>query len=842
MNNNLKIIKIRKHVFHRDQVVFQGAVYDCRLSHGVVAVLVDGKEVEANISYREGRDIWALYRLPGHMVTEEITIEIPHSALNDADHVEIYATVNGIMNRLYKTRVKQVEKLLAESMCQVDEIKLAAKKNAAESARESATESAPASTRESAPESKQLKIRGWAVYDKERTLTLRDVAGNELPYEISYSKRRDAEESFSEIDPLTYANEIGFLITVDHFQGGKLSLVATCDGDTQLIEIDPGRSGETDQASLPAKMVRYLRYNGAKSFFLRIGEKMGSGKVKQNDQNYMDWLKLHEPTVEDIEKQYSHEFAKDITFSIAVPLYHTPRKYLSEMIESVQAQTYSKWQLCLADGSEDDSIGRYIAENYGDDSRISYQHLMVNEGISGNTNAALSMATGDYVALCDHDDLLAPNALYELMRVIEAHDDADVIYTDEDKIDRRSKKRFDPYFKSDFNIDLLCANNYICHLFAFSRQMLNQVGQFRQEFDGAQDHDFILRCVEEARQVYHVPMVLYHWRCHEDSTASNPESKLYAYEAGLRAVQAHFDRIGVEVRMEDGLDYGFYHPHHIVHGEPLVSILIPNKDHTDDLDVCLKSLRKSTYQNFEVIVIENNSTEDETFEYYKSIDGHDKTRVVYYDGDFNFSKINNFGAREAKGEYLLFLNNDIEAITDNWLEEMLGFCQREDVGIVGAQLFYPDQTLQHAGVVIGIGGIAGHTFVGQTPKEANAFGRANSVQDYSAVTAACMLTKTEVFHEVGMFDETLKVAFNDIDYCLKVRSTGRLVVYNPKAQMYHYESKSRGYEDTPEKQERFASEVARFKEKWSDILSSGDPYYNPNLTLEKADMSLNEVI
>jgi len=339
-------------------------------------------------------------------------------------------------------------------------------------------------------------------------------------------------------------------------------------------------------------------------------------------------------------------------------------------------------------------------------------------------------------------------------------------------------------------------------------------------------------------------MVLYHWRCHQDSTASNPESKLYAFEAGARAIMAHYERMGIKAeKVEKGVDYGIYHTTFQLDGEPLVSVIIPNKDHRADLDACIRPmLQKGTYKNLEFIVVENNSAEPETFQYYEEIQKEfSNVHVVRWEREFNYSAINNFGVTFAKGEYLLFMNNDIGMIAENFVEEMLGFCQRGDVGIVGARLLYEDDTIQHAGVVIGFGGIAGHTFIGLHKAENSYFHRAMCAQDYSAVTAACMMSKKSVFEAVGGFTEELAVAFNDIDYCMKVREQGKLVVYAPYAVLHHYESKSRGLEDTPEKVARFNWEVAVFARRWPEILKNGDPYYNPNLTLRKSDFSLRDL-
>nr|WP_283245069.1 glycosyltransferase family 2 protein [Qiania dongpingensis] len=544
-------------------------------------------------------------------------------------------------------------------------------------------------------------------------------------------------------------------------------------------------------------------------------------------------------------------------FSIIVPLYRTPQKFLCDMIESVMSQTYQNWELCMADGSGDrgetdfDSYGiTEVLKNYQkEDARIRFLTLQENEGIAGNTNAALSIATGDYIVLLDHDDLLTEDALFECARRINqeaaAGKNADVLYSDEDKLTYKNKKEFyiDPHFKPDFNPDLLRSMNYISHLFVAKRDLIEGVGGFRQEFDGAQDYDFIFRCVEQASNVCHIPRVLYHWRISAQSTAEDPQKKMYAFEAGARAIKAHCLRVGIgEVKVKQNEVLGAYRVVYPVKGRPKVSVIIPNKDHSDDLRVCVQSvLEKASYKNVEVIVAENNSTEEKTFQCYREFETrYDNIKIVIWKSDkgFNFSAINNYAASFAEGEYLLFLNNDTEFINEDCIEEMLGFCQRDDVGIVGAKLFYADDTIQHAGVVVGYGGIAGHTFIGFHKSEKTYFLRAFCAQDYSAVTAACMMTKRSIFEEVGGFYEGLAVAFNDIDYCMKVRSLDKLVVFNPFAQLYHYESKSRGIEDTPEKVIRFEHEVETFRERWAEILEKGDPYYNPNLTLLNSDFSL----
>ena len=510
------------------------------------------------------------------------------------------------------------------------------------------------------------------------------------------------------------------------------------------------------------------------------------------------------------------------------------------MIESVTAQTYPHWQLCIADGSGDVSGTKPVIEEYLSDSRIKYHVLEKNLGIADNTNAAIAMADGGYIALFDHDDLLTEDALYEVAQKIK-ETGADLVYTDEDKVTADLSERYQPNFKPDFNLDLLRANNYICHLLVVKSTLVHEVGGQKKEFDGAQDHEFLFRCVEKAEKIAHIPKVLYHWRVHKASTADNPLSKKYAYDAGKRAVLDHIHRCGEEAEVTDTKFPGFYRVKYKVQGEPLVSILIPNKDERDTLKQCLDSIKeKSTYHNYEIIIIENNSTKQETFDYYKEIDGKDNIRVVYWKSGFNYSALNNFGYTFAKGEYILCLNNDVSVITPDWLERMIGQCQRRQVGITGVKLYYPDDTIQHAGVIVGIGGVAGAMFVGMKRERSGYLRKAILQQDLSAVTAACMMVDRGAWEAAGGFNEDLAVAFNDIDFCLKVREAGYLVVYEPNVELYHYESKSRGYEDTPEKQKRFQGEVNYMKEHWSHILEEGDPYYNKNFSLNTCNYTLRK--
>ncbi len=579
---------------------------------------------------------------------------------------------------------------------------------------------------------------------------------------------------------------------------------------------------------------RYIRKNGMKSFCNMVIHKTMHVEQKA----YQRWFDEHKPTAKELEEQRNKEFALQPQISIIVPVFRTPIPYLDAMIGSVQAQTYSNWQLCLANGSpEDTDLVAALKEHAKKDPRIAVNNLEDNLGIAGNTNAALALAEGEYIALLDHDDILAPNALYEFVFALNRNPKLDMFYSDEDKIEETGIKHFEPHFKPDFNLDLFRTNNYICHFFMVKKSIVDSFGGFQPGYDGAQDYDFILRCSEKSQGIYHVPKVLYHWRCHINSTASNPESKSYAYDAGCRALQAHYDRQGLDITAHRGVNFGWYTSEYHLSEHPLVTVMIPNKDHVDELKRCIDSIyEKTTYDNFEVLIIENNSTQEETFAYYNKLEvEHANLQVVYYEGGFNYAAINNFGFQYAKGEYVLLLNNDVEVISENIFEHMLGFAMRKDVGIVGAKLYYDDDTIQHAGVVVGINGVAAHAFSGVPRGELGYMCRASVCQNYSAVTGACMMVKSELYRQLNGLDaENFAVAFNDIDFCLRAIEKGYLVVFDAEVELYHAESKSRGFEDTPEKLARFSGEIDNFLRRWQDFVAQGDPCYNPNFDQRSA--------
>ena len=809
----------------------------------------------------------------------------------------------------------------------------------------------------------ELMLQGWAFGsnpEEEVKFTVVDQAGNPVPGTTVSSVRRDevVNAFFGDVVKAHGAlrRDLGFDVHTPYAQGETRILVLQADGQTKRVKFTDHileefnsvahRKREKLLALFHWETVEvaweYFQKHGLRALFKKSVHKIQN---IQDDYDYNEWYKKVRITDEELAKQRESaaDFAMQPTFSIVIPVYATPEKFLRRMLDSIREQTYPKFEVCLVDATpytkiqHDPAQGRtpqeILAEYSAADSRFRYATLTENLGIAENTNAAIRMATGDFIVLADHDDEL------------------------------------EPHFKTDFNPDLLRSVNYICHLFVARRSLLDAIAETaadgqkiyeRSAYDGAQDYDLILRATEKAQamerarlvscanasggnaatgpqrssvddqtaateadaelkksaqpviaaaldpldqallrqgrftssNIIHIPMVLYHWRAHQASTAQHPEAKLYAFEAGARAVYDHCKRIGLPIKkVEQGITYGFYHPIY-ENQQPLISVVIPNKDHSADLDQAITSLAAGNYKNLEFIIVENNSDQPETWKYYEELKnrfpeelpadfidsatcGATRTsetstaesnsaaskpaqisadhsasasvlpqpvvKVVKWDGPFNYSAINNYGVQFTHGQYLLFLNNDIEEIDPDSIDEMIGYVQREDVGICGARLLYPDEDIQHAGVIMGMGGIAGAAFVRTHDSDLSYMHRAKCIQDYSCVTAACLLTKRSLFDEVGGFTEKLAVAFNDVDYCMKVRALGKLVVYNPYAKFYHYESKSRGMEDTPEKLARFHSEILTFGTTWKDILRDGDPYYSPALTFRKANFALKDL-
>ncbi|WP_212647223.1 glycosyltransferase family 2 protein [Candidatus Enterococcus clewellii] len=688
------------------------------------------------------------------------------------------------------------------------------------------------------------RVEGWIVSSEPVEIILTGDKNSNLPFEIERVKRRDVLAVYPEYD---LEQDNGFVITFQYGNNKKSSLIIRNDSFVvnKELHLSKGHYRKERLQTLIKKARMVIKTEGYRRFIKAVFRKLKRRALPDQPKqvSYQEWIVHHLPDEHELKQQRVHSFDYRPLISIVIPLYKTPEHYLTQLIASVKAQTYENWELCLSDGSGENSPIRSLLEKFeSEDERIKAVHNERQLHISDNTNEAIKIASGDYIAFADHDDLLTANALFENVSLINKHPDAEVIYSDEDKVDEAGQY-VQPHFKPDFSIDMLCSVNYICHFTVVKREIIDRVGMLRSAFDGAQDHDFMLRCVEATSYIYHIPKILYHWRISEDSTSENPESKRYAIDAGKKAVQEHYDRVGIKATVEDGEYFGLYRTRLQRSSDPLVSIIIPNKDHVDDLKLCIDSIEeKSTYKNYEYIIIENNSTEDETFDYYEQLKAaNPRVKIVTYEGTFNYSAINNHGASFASGDYYLFMNNDVEIINPETIEELLNYAMREDVGIVGSRLYYPDGTIQHAGVVVGLGGVAAHSFANHVPGDTGYFHRIIITQNCSAVTAACMMVKRSVFEEVQGFSEKLAVAFNDIDFCLKVRALGKLIVYNPYAELYHYESKSRGIEDTPEKIQRFQNEIAVFQSRWPDIIEHGDPYYNVNLSLDTQNFALKSI-
>ncbi len=600
-------------------------------------------------------------------------------------------------------------------------------------------------------------------------------------------------------------------------------------------------------AKMKNAFIRVKRYGNLRNLIAKIKSK----RIER--QAYRLHGTASFPSEEERNIQSEFNFTKDVKFSILVPLYNTPENFLRELFDCVLAQTREEWELCLADGSDDvhDYVGKIVEEyakrdrEQGHEGRFHYQKIE-NKGISENTNVCFSMVTGNYVALLDHDDLLHPSVLFEYRKVID-ETDADFIYCDEATFKGNSiDNMITLHFKPDFSPDNLRANNYICHFSAFKEKLLEETGLFRSEFDGSQDHDMILRLTKAASRIYHVPQIMYYWRSHAASVASDINAKTYAIDAAKRAVAAHLTACGFEnFKIESTRAFAtIFRIRYQIIGKPKISIIIANKDHVEDLRRCVESiLVRSSYENYEIIIVENNSTEQSIMDYYQELEACPRVKRITYQGEFNYSAINNMGAREATGDYFLLLNNDTEVITRNWMEELLMYAQRKDVGAVGCKLYYDDYTIQHAGIVLGLGAhrTAGHTHYKQAKDNLGYMGRLCYAQDVSAVTGACLMVKKSDYFLAGGLSEDFAVALNDVDFCLKLRSQGLLNIFTPFAEMFHYESKSRGgdlVEQSRKNAERYDQEADHFKEKWKDVLAAGDPYYNTNFSLDHSNYTL----
>ncbi|OOP46073.1 glycosyl transferase family 2 [Enterococcus faecalis] len=690
-----------------------------------------------------------------------------------------------------------------------------------------------------------LTITGWAldtITKESPTFTINNE--NQVS---AYNIQRVLREDVNQIYQTEPAIEAGFVVTLEGIKQKKI-LPFHFQSSAHVVTVDfplnkkypviPGTEDKVTRLWIKAKKgFKYMAKNG-------ISHTIQRAKIEKlrNQASYPNWLARNE--VLDIEAmtQEIATFHYQPKISIAMPVYNVEEKWLRLCIDSILNQVYTNWELCMADdASTDPNVKKILTEYQQLDERIRVVFREQNGHISEATNSALAIATGEFVALLDNDDELAINAFYEVVKVLNENPELDLIYSDEDKIDMDGN-RSDPALKPDWSPDLLLGTNYISHLGVYRRSILEEIGGFRKGYEGSQDYDLVLRFTEKTtkERIKHIPKVLYYWRMLPTSTAVDQGSKGYAFEAGLRAVQDALVRRGINGRATHGAANGLYDVYYDIKSDKLVSIIIPTKNGYKDVQRCVSSIiEKTTYQNYEIIMADNGSTDPKMHELYAEFEQQLPGRffVESIDIPFNFSTINNRAAKKAHGEYLLFLNNDTEVITENWLTLMVSFAQQERIGCVGAKLLYPNNTVQHAGVILGLGGVAGHGHYGYPHGDLGYFGRLAINVNYSAVTAACLLMKKADFDAVGGFEEAFTVAFNDVDLCLKVQALGRDNVWLHEAELYHFESQTRGYDDKGKKKKRFEQEKVMMEEKWGPLIEN-DPFYNPNLTRDIPNFSL----
>ena len=803
--------EIRFHLSDSSKIVFVGWYYDGSTRNHTLKVELDDRELPMEMLINRGVEICQKYIHSVNEISEEVVgvIQLPEE-WEKAHRLTIKSSYKESWHNDASYSVAKLGRIRKKFRYEVDNVKRTADK---------------------------IVVNGWCIGSGEIKLSLLDGKKQQMPIRSDHFYKTDTERTGPEDEK---REKMFFTIQTEQVEEKIFYLELRNAQSAVTVRLDHWNHASRLMRiwTKMKKVIYFLKRNGWKATFARINDRLGQNK----NAIYENWLKDHGLTEKELNEQRKtqKDFAYRPMFSIAVPLYRTEERFLRELISSVQNQTYDNWELCLADGSEDEGRGlAAIVEEYQkQDKRIRYCMLEKNYGIAQNMNEAMHMAQGEFVTPVDHDDTLCPNALYEFVKALNEHPSVEVLYSDEDKIDTEGTRYFEPHFKADYDLDFLLTNNYICHLFALKCTLKAYREGFLSEFDGSQDFDFILRCCGEAKEIYHVPKVLYHWRCHYESTAANPQSKLYAFEAGRRAVQAYYDRLGIPAEVEHAQFYGLYRTRYHWEEKPLVSILIPCRDTAGDLERCIESVRCSDYSNYEIIVVEHNSEKQETSACYDKLKAeNEKVRIVIYHGEENSSKILNFAAKEAAGEYLLLLDCRMQMINAACIEELLGYCMREDVGAVGAKLIYEDDTIAHAGIVLGFGGGAGYVFRGKSRYAAGYESRVICAQDYSAVSGLCMMVKRSVYEEAGGMSEEFSGQFYDIDFCLKIRKRNLLVVYDPYAELYYYGSKETAI-PTADPKFRDNKDAKLLMEKWKETITSKDPYYNPNLTLEKMDFSL----
>lgn len=689
-----------------------------------------------------------------------------------------------------------------------------------------------------------LVIQGWGLnLDTKEALR---VGVNSNPH-ITHTKfQREYRGDVNSTYQYPVELNCGFYIELkmDSFKG-KVILYFMTEGKKKRVVLNldrpfchPMEKGNPNQ-DLFAKVqkgYKYIAKHGVKETIKRAKK-----KYQEKNAQYKEWIKRNETMDGADYVKVMEGFDYQPKISIILPVYNVEKKWLDACIGSVQSQYYTNWELCIADDHSTHKSVKETLDAYAQaDQRIKVVYRTENGHISEASNSALQLATGEFVGFLDNDDALAPNALAEVVRALNENKNWDIIYSDEDKIDKNDNRK-EPYFKSDWAPDSLMSGNYICHFSVYRKTLVDQVGGLRKGYEGAQDHDLLLRTTELTDRIYHIPKILYHWRQLKSSTAQSGDSKGYAFVAGKRAIQDALDRRGLKGSVDNGAFPGLYNVHYEIVGNPKVSIIIPTRDGAEDVKTCVDSiLDRSTYHNYEIVIADNGSEKKETLDLFDDYQKQypDIVKVVRIDIPFNYARINNLAVKESSGEILLFLNNDTEVIECQWIERMLGYAQRKGIGAVGAKLYYPDDTIQHAGVVLGMGGAAGHIHY-NFPKDSNGyFGKLVSATNYLAVTGACLMIKRADFEAVGGFSEEFTVAYNDVDLCIKLYERGLYNVWVAEAELYHFESKSRGYEDNPEKRERFAKEIKMLQDRWLKYIKH-DPFYSPNLTKMHADFSIN---
>jgi len=695
---------------------------------------------------------------------------------------------------------------------------------------------------------KSLKIKGWVLSDLSDEPVTIDIQTDEPSFKNCFARQYRPELN----DPTGRNAKVdsGFIIEIglNNFQG-KVRLKFSTSKEKQELVLDLNKRYCSPVEEGSPILFAHKAFQKIKPYTTTQGRRVLEQKIKRKlkeripgvSNDYKLWIKNNENLgkLNRIKRRIERFDYKPLV-SLIVPVYNVKPEYLTLMVNSIRNQYYQNWELCIADDcSTDPKLKQLLKELPRQDKRIKVVERTENGHICEASNTALNIANGEYVGLVDHDDELAPNALYEVVSLLNEDRDLDFIYSDEDKIDIKGK-RSNPYFKSDYAPDSLMAGNYICHFAVLRKRLVDQIGRFRPGFEGAQDHDLFLRAVEQTNKIKHIPQILYHWRMLPESTASAASAKNYAFKNGVKAVSEAAQRRGRPAQVTAGAFPGVYDVMYEIKGAPLVSIIVPTKNNGETLKTCINSIcNKTDYQDYEIIIADNGSTDPVTLEIFEKLKSEypDKVKVIRIDIPFNYSRINNLAVEHASGDYLLFLNDDTEVVNDCWMSSMLGFAQHEETGPVGAKLLYPDNTIQHAGVVLGIGGVAGHIHYHYPKDEPGYFSKLAATTNYSCVTAACLMLDRKKFEEIGGFDENIAVAFNDVDLCCALTDAGYYGVYDPKAVLYHYESMSRGYETTRAKVMRMNSEIRKVQSKWPNLLED-DPMYNPNLSLDHSDFSL----